>query len=71
MFIFGGSEKKKEEKNEIENKNNEQEINLGKALRNKIVIKIFFNLFQAENMIDQTAEYVSKSYLEKIFFCLK
>ena len=71
MFIFGGNEKKKEEKNEKENKNNEQENNLGKALRNKIVIKIFFNLFQAENMIDQTAEYVSKSYLEKIFFCLK
>jgi hypothetical protein len=45
MFIFGGSEKKKEEKNETENKNNEQENNLGKALRNKIVIKIFFNLF--------------------------
>ena len=38
MFIFGGSEKKNEE-------NNEQENNLGKALRNKIVIKIFFNLF--------------------------
>ena len=45
MFIFGGSEKNKEEKNETENKNNEQENNLGKALRNKIVIKIFFNLF--------------------------
>ena len=71
MFIFGGSKKKNEDNNENDNKNDGQENNLGKALRNKIVIKIFFNLFQAENMIDQTAEYVSKSYLEKIFFCLK
>ena len=45
MFIFGGSEKKKEEKNEIENKNNEQENNLGKALRNKIVKILFYILF--------------------------
>ena len=45
MFIFGGSEKKNEEKNENNNNNDEQENNLGKALRNKIVIKIFFNLF--------------------------
>ena len=73
MFIFGGNDKKDTEKNE-KNKDNENEgNNLGKALRNKIVIndKILFFFFQAENMIDQTAEYVSKSYIEKIFFCLK
>ena len=71
MFIFGGSKKKNEDKNENDNKNDGQENNLGKALRNKIVKILFYILFQAENMIDQTAEYVSKSYLEKIFFCLK
>ena len=51
--------------------NEKQDENLGKALRNKIVKMIYNILFQAENMIDQTAEYVSKSYIEKIFFCLK
>ena len=38
MFIFGGSEKKNEENNEQDNKKDKQENNLGKALRNKIVI---------------------------------
>ena len=60
-------------------KNNEkekQEDDLGKAIRNKIVINdikfyFYFSLFQAENVIDQTTEYVSKSYIEKIFFLLK
>ena len=64
----------KKDKNDAEknNKNEEQENNLGTALRNKIVIKeIIIFLFQAENMIDGTAEYISKSYIEKIFFCLK
>ena len=73
MFIFSSSDKKKDEKNEENGQNNKKEDNLGKALRNKIVRIIKFNsaFFQAENVIDQTAEYVSKSYIEKIFFCLK
>ena len=47
MFIFGGNDKKDTEKNE-KNKDNENEgNNLGKALRNKIVIndKILFFFF--------------------------
>jgi hypothetical protein len=47
MFIFGGNDKKDTEKNE-KNKDNENEgTNLGKALRNKIVIndKILFFFF--------------------------
>ena len=52
--------------------NEKQDDNLGKYLRNKIVKNVIYNiLLQAENMIDQTAEYVSKSYIEKNFFCLK
>ena len=45
MFIFGGTEKKNENKNENNNNNDGQENNLGKELRNKIVIILFYILF--------------------------